>query len=209
MSANDPPRLYAIADVDFADGLPGLEILLSRLADAARRYPSRLAIQVRARQATHEALADIARMARATIGNGALLVLNGPPPLADAFGYDGVHWPEAEVPGTGRGHATLPFRSAAAHSIEAIRRAERARATAIVFSPIFAPAWKAVPAVGVDALREAAAATPLPVYALGGIDPARVRRCLAAGAYGVAVLSGIGADPDPIAAVGRYLSALG
>ena len=209
MSPNEPPRLYAIADLDFADGLPGLEILLSRLADAARRYPSRLAVQVRARQAAHQTLADIARMARAMIGNEALLVLNGPAPLADEFGYDGVHWPEAEVPRTGPAHGPLPFRSAAAHSVEAIRRAERAGASAIVFSPIFDPSWKSVSAVGVDALRAAAAATPLPVYALGGVDPARVRRCLAAGAYGVAVLSGIGADPDPVAAVGRYLSALG
>ena len=209
MSATELPRLYAIADLDLADGLPGLEILLSRLADAAHRFPRRLAIQVRARQAAHEALADIARMARAAIGNEALLVLNGPPPLADEFGYDGVHWPEAEIPATGPGCGALPFRSAAAHSLGAISRAERARATAIVFSPIFDPNWKSAPGVGVDVLRNAAAATPLPVYALGGIDPARVGPCLAAGAYGVAVLSGIAADPDPVGAVGRYLSALG
>jgi len=48
-----------------------------------------------------------------------------------------------------------------------------------------------------------------PVLALGGIRPDDVGACLAAGAHGVAVLSGIFAAEDPAAATRAYLRALG
>jgi thiamine-phosphate pyrophosphorylase len=57
------------------------------------------------------------------------------------------------------------------------------------------------PALGLDTLREWCAASPVPVYALGGIDsPARAADCVRAGAAGVAVL-GIAmraADPSTV-----------
>ena len=214
------PRLYAIADFGFCGSLPAWRTCIARMADAASEYPSRMAIQVRARDADGDTLATIARAGRRVCGDDAVLILNGPDRLAVDLGYDGVHWPEAAIP-EGPSNQThphpffhphpfpLPLRIAAVHSVAAVRRAERAGVTAAVFAPVFAPGWKSVEATGVEALHEAATATSLPVYALGGIRPERVRACLDAGAHGVAVLSGIAGDPDPVAAAGRYLAALG
>ena len=208
MSRQKIPRLYAIADLDFAGGRAEFDRYIGKLAGAARLHRSQLAIQVRARRASETVLAAVARSSRETVGEEALLVLNGPGRLAVELGYDGVHWPEAFVPDTPAQSHALAFRSAAAHSIEAVRRAERAGATAVVYGPVFPPSWKKSNPAGLAALREAAAASPLPVYALGGIGPLQVPECLAAGAHGVAVLSGIAGAVDPVAAYHGYLAAL-
>ncbi len=208
MSVPALPRLYAIADLEFCGGLPEWRTCMATMADAAATHPARMAIQVRARRADARTLAEVARIGRHACGDEAVLVLNGPERIAVELGYDGVHWPEAAIP-EGPSSGAVPFRIAAVHSVEAMRRAERAGVTALVFAPVFEPGWKSAEAVGIQALREAARATALPVYSLGGIRPERVRACLAAGAHGVAVLSGIAGDPDPVAATGRYLEALG
>lgn len=207
MSIPALPRLYAIADLEFCGDVPTWRTSMARLADAARQHPSRIAIQVRARTADGDTLREIARIGRDACGDEAVLVLNGPNRLAVDFGYDGIHWPEAAIPERPSTQA-LPFRIAAVHSVAAVRRAERANVTAMVFAPVFEPGSKSAVPAGIEALQVAAQATPLPVYALGGIHAERVGACLEAGAHGVAVLSGIAGDPDPAAAAGRYLEAL-
>ncbi len=71
-------------------------------------------------------------------------------------------------------------------------------------SPIFASESKPGygPPLGAAALRD----PPLPVYALGGIDPSNARACLRAGAAGVAVMSHVMRADDPAAAVNELLS---
>jgi thiamine-phosphate diphosphorylase len=71
-------------------------------------------------------------------------------------------------------------------------------------SPIFESASKPGygPALGVDALRDA----PLPVYALGGVDPTNARSCIDAGATGVAVMGHVMRADDPAVAVKELLS---
>lgn len=61
----------------------------------------------------------------------------------------------------------------------------------------------AVP-VELDGLRAIVRSTRLPVVGIGGIHIGNVRDVLAAGAAGVAVVSGIGAAPDPVAATARF-----
>ena len=73
---------------------------------------------------------------------------------------------------------------------------------------MFTPQWKAVKAAGTGALAQVVAATDTPVLALGGITPERVEACLAAGARGVAVASGIVAARDIAAALHAYAAAL-
>ena len=209
MSGHELPRLLVIADLDFAGSAAAFDRCIHSLATAARRHGSQLAIQVRARRAAEAELAALARTSRNAVGEEALLVLNGPARLALELGYDGVHWPEALVPDSPLDPPVPAFRSAAAHSAEAVRRAGRAGATAVVYGPVFAPSWKEADPVGLKALGEAAAASRVPVYALGGIGPAQVGECLAAGAHGVAVLSGIAGAASPAAACEEYLAALG
>lgn len=79
------------------------------------------------------------------------------------------------------------------------------------FSPVYATDSKPdQPPAGISALRSfCQTADPIPTLALGGITPERVRDCRAAGAEGVAVLSGIMDAEAPVAATRAYLRALG
>lgn len=62
--------------------------------------------------------------------------------------------------------------------------------------------------IGFDGLAEGVRALDRPVWAIGGVRPQDIAPALAAGAAGVAVLSGILANPRPGAAAERYLEAL-
>ena len=208
MNRHELPRLCAIADFDFAGGSAEFDRCITALAEAARLHPAQLAIQVRARRASAAALTALARASREAVGAEALLVLNGPDALAADLGYDGVHWPESRVPDAPVKSHAIRIRTAAAHSPEALRRAHRAGATAVLYGPVFTPTWKHANPAGLAALRECTAASPLPVYALGGIGPAQIPDCLAAGAHGIAVLSGIAGAADPVAATTLYLDAV-
>jgi thiamine-phosphate diphosphorylase len=60
-------------------------------------------------------------------------------------------------------------------------------------------------AAGVGLLARVREARALPLVAIGGVTRARVAEVRAAGAAGVAVLSGVWADDDPTAAAAGYL----
>ncbi|MEX2406356.1 MAG: thiamine phosphate synthase [Actinomycetota bacterium] len=62
--------------------------------------------------------------------------------------------------------------------------------------------------VGIEGLRAVANATSLPVVAIGGIDAENAREALETGAVGVAVVSAVGAAPDPVAATRRLVDAV-
>jgi thiamine-phosphate pyrophosphorylase len=61
--------------------------------------------------------------------------------------------------------------------------------------------------LGVEGFARAAARTALPCLAIGGVRVEDAPGLRAAGAAGLAVISGICADPDPAAAAARYLRA--
>ena len=63
--------------------------------------------------------------------------------------------------------------------------------------------------MGVERLAEMAESVKLPVFALGGITPDRVDECLAAGAVGVAVMSGVMSLANAGELARRYLDVLG
>ena len=82
----------------------------------------------------------------------------------------------------------------------------------MTLSPIFASASKPGygPALGLERLGEVAAASPLPVIALGGIeDEGSVRACLDAGAAAVAVMGAAMRAADPAPLLARLIGATG
>jgi thiamine-phosphate pyrophosphorylase len=68
--------------------------------------------------------------------------------------------------------------------------------------PVFATGTKpdAAPAMGLQALAAARAATSLPIVAIGGIDQGNAAEVMRTGVAGIAVVSAICAAPDPQAA---------
>ncbi len=97
-----------------------------------------------------------------------------------------------------------------AHTLEEAQQAVAQGADYLFYSPVFPTTSKpTAPAVGLEALEIACRfVAPVPVFALGGIRPEHEVACLNAGAYGVAVLSGIMDATDPAPAVQAYLTAL-
>ena len=99
---------------------------------------------------------------------------------------------------------------ASVHSLPDALQAELEGADWLVFGPVYDTPSKRMygPPQGLDKLARVAAAVRLPVVALGGITPARVRDVRAAGARGVAVVSSILAADSPADATRRFLEAL-
>lgn len=93
--------------------------------------------------------------------------------LAQRVGADGVHFPEWAFRG---GNVFPPIDPgwivfASAHNIPAIKRAEILEADALLLAPVFATASHPDrQTLGISGFSKLAAATNLPVYALGGIS---------------------------------------
>ena len=96
------------------------------------------------------------------------------------------------------------------HNLDAAQRREAEGADFVTYSPIYPTTSKPGygPAVGIEGLAKIVKNVRLPVFALGGITPARVAECLTAGAFGVAVMSGIMSSTDAHQQAKRYFRAL-
>lgn len=131
---------------------------------------------------------------------GGLLIHGG---LAGSSGSDAVHlsgsdpFPQVRPRLVGR----------SCHSAEELAHAAREGCDLVMLSPVFATSSKPGygPALGLDGLAGLVPGAPR-TYALGGIRPGDVSGCLAAGAYGVAVMGAVMRDPQ---SVRDYVAALG
>lgn len=168
MPARQPlPRLWMMTDERLGDGL----------LDAVARLPAGAGIVFR-----HHSLDEVARrdlFGSVRVAHPGLLLLAGPAELAEGWGADGSH-------GRGRGAG---LRSAPVHSHAEIRAAERAGASLLFLSPAFATRSHPDGAtLGIAKFAWLARRTPLPVIALGGMNPVRGRRLAGFGAYGWAAI---------------------
>ncbi len=157
-------------------------------------------IQLREKDLAPAQLLDLARQLRSTIrDSGTRLLLNGPAELAAQAGFDGVHlpgaWTAEAVQSARRAYAASragkPVLSVACHAPEDGARARSAGADLALFAPVFEkPLPGAQPALAGQGLRALAAccqaASPIPVFALGGVHAENAADCLRAGAAGIA-----------------------
>jgi len=131
---------------------------------------------------------------RVADARGLVLLIAVDERLAAASGADGVHLPERLI---GRGPGLRARRpgwilTGAAHDMRAIKAAEFAGLDAVFASPVFAS--RSPSAHGqLGAIRFAILArqTPLPVYALGGVNHRTAPRLLSTGAAGLAAVEGL------------------
>lgn len=119
-----------------------------------------------------ERRARFEKLRRAAHRRGHLIVLSGTPTEARKWGADGAYGDAHRLTA---GPALL--RLATAHSLREVAAARRARADAILLSPVFAtrshPGSKPL---GPIRFRLMAALTSLPVIALGGMNQRHARR---------------------------------
>ena len=118
------------------------------------------------------------------------------------FGRDGMHLAARDDFPTPRPGVV----GRSCHDLDEIVRSRAEGCDYVTVSPVFPTLSKPGygPALGLDGLAQLIPGTP-PVYALGGIQPADVGGCLAAGARGVAVMGPVMRDP---AIVSQYLAEL-
>jgi thiamine-phosphate pyrophosphorylase len=147
-------------------------------------------IQIRAKELSARALAELVRGAMAMARESKILV-NTRTDVALACGAHGVHLPAASMsPQTIRRIAPVGFMiGVSCHTIGELHAAESEGADFAVYGPVFPSVTKSLTPIGIQAFREAAASVRLPVYALGGVTAENVLQCIAAGAAGIAGIS--------------------
>ena len=152
------------------------------------------------------------RLRALTLDRRALLIVNDRVDVALAVGADAVQRTSTSLPIEDiRAIADKRLRiGVSVHSLEEAVEAELKGADWVVFGPVYdTPSKRAYgPPQGVARLERVAATVRLPVIAIGGINPERVREVQQGGARGVAVISAILAAESPGDATRRFLEAL-
>ena len=169
------PAIWLVSD---ARNDAGLELALARLPRGSGLIYRHYHLAPEERRARFDRLAALARR------RGHTVVLAGTAAEARARRADGAYGSPARL---ARGAVTL--RLVTAHSLAEIGAARRARADAILLSPVFATrSHPGARTLGPLRFRSIAARAGVPVAALGGMDGPRARRI---GATGWAAIDGL------------------
>lgn len=181
------------------------------LVDLAAKLEGVDYLQLREKDLTGRELYHLALDIKQVLPPGTRLLINDRLDVALAAGADGVHLGENSLPPAVARRLLGPEKimGVSVHSVTAAREAEKAGADYLLFGHIFPTTSKeGIPPRGVGSLREVVASVGIPIIALGGINTANARQCLAAGARGVAVMSAVMAAPDPARAVAELKQTL-
>ncbi len=200
------PRLHAVTD----DRVVGEARVVERAAAMAAAAGPLLAVHLRARTLPGGAFLSLARdLASALAPHGSWLVVNDRADVARAAraraivsGRGGLSVEDVRrvAPGVPVGRSV--------HEPAEISAAHAEGADFLVAGAVYAtPSHPAEPPRGLEVVRRAAA-TSLPVIAIGGLTPSRAREVVEAGAWGVAAIRALWDAADPAAAAGAFLAAL-
>ena len=126
-------------------------------------------------------------------------ILHSFPRVAAELGADGLHLPLPVLRGlTEEERGKFSCLGASCHSLGDVMDAAELGCSYVTLGHIFATSCKpGLPPRGVGLLREVCGASPLPVYAIGGIGEDNISQVMAAGATGGCLMSGMMVCPDP------------
>ena len=178
------PELVAVARVSRAPGAP--EELLARIPSLAADG-IRLLIVRALELAPGQRVQLTRRLRQMRRGTGMRLVLSGTALEARQAGACGLHSSAAALAGLTERPPTRLW-AVSAHNARDLERASALGADFALVSPVLPTAAHPEDQVlGWDGLRTLITASPLPVYAQGGLRPGDIGAARAAGALGVAV----------------------
>jgi thiamine-phosphate diphosphorylase len=201
------PRLHIVTD-DATLARPGFVREAEALLAAGG---ARIAMHLRGHATTAARLFEIARsLGAAAARSGTTLLVNDRIDVALCAGVNGVQLGRRSAP-VDRARRLLPrgLIGYSAHSAAEAATAGRDTADFVIAGAIWpTPTHPGEPAGGTALLRGIARGVTVPVLAIGGVSAQRVQEAVRAHAHGVAVLSGVWAAEDAIAALMEYLAAL-
>jgi thiamine-phosphate pyrophosphorylase len=189
--------LYGIADAGFGEPLALGTLLLSAGV---------CALQLRCKDWPAADVAEVARRLHPHCRRaGVPLILNDHLALVEQGLGDGVHLGQGDG---GFSRSRLPagcLVGRSTHDLDQLRAAVAEGVDYVGFGPIYSTATKpgALPARGLTALRQVAAASPLPVVAIGGITPDNLHEVRSTGVQTWTAISAVLASADPLTAARR------
>jgi len=200
-------ELYVVTDEGLSNGRSHEEQTRAALAGGAG------VIQLRDKTASslrlYEAAVAMKQLCNAT---GALLIVNDRIDIALAAEADGVHVGPDDLP-VAVARQLLPGRvvGASAGTVEEAIAAERDGADYLGVGAVYEARGSKADAgapVGTERVAAIRAAVKIPIVGIGGIKAANAAPVIAAGADGVAVITGVVAQPDITAAARTLLTVI-
>jgi thiamine-phosphate pyrophosphorylase len=201
-----PSRLYPIVDAFGSADRSPIELAEAILAGGAPLIQLRLKTEASGR------FVEIARAVKTLADrSSACLIINDRADVAKLIDAAGVHLGQDDLPVAAARSILGPDKiiGCSTHNLDQVERATRdGVADYIGFGPIYPTASKTQPdpVQGLDGLRAARRATPLPIVAIGGITAATIPDVLAAGADAVAMIGEIVRAADVQAKVRELLA---
>ena len=192
-------RLHVITDTTIQSRFTHAELARMAIEGGADT------IQFRQKEGSTRELVESAQAVQAVCAeHGVSLVANDRADIALAVGAAGAHFGQDDLPVT-VGRRILPpemIIGASARTEEKILEAISAGADYIGFGPIYQTSSKldAETPKGLEALRRMSEIAQCPVIAIGGITVDTAYEVIRAGAHGIAVISAVCGQADPVAA---------
>jgi len=201
-----PSPLYVILDREVTGGRDVKAVLDAVLAGGCR------VIQLRDKRLPMRELYPLAADFKARCRRaGALFIVNDRADLALAVEADGLHVGQEDLPAPAA-RRLLPrsmILGVSTHDDDQARRALAEGADYVAVGSIFPTGTKtAFQLVGPDLVRRVRPEISVPLVAIGGITAKNADEVIEAGADAVAVISAIGAAPDPETATRHLLERL-
>lgn len=166
----------------------GREVFLQRL-EAALDKGLRL-IQVRDKELSESERIDLAReVVRRAHPHGARVLINGPLNWVDRVKADGIHL-DSRTLTLIDSRPDCEWVGASCHHAEELRLAGELADFALLSPVLPTASHPGEPALGWEGFSQLAAQSPIPVYALGGVNWPEIDVARAHGAHGIAMLRG-------------------
>ena len=202
-------RLHIITDEVLQTRFSHAELAAACAANGADviQYREKRPLTTRAMLATAAAMRD------ACAGTGARMLVDDRVDLAAAARIPAVHLGRDDLPAAAARQilGKNALIGGTANSLPEAVRVAQEPINYLGVGPVYGTTSKgdrAAPMLGLERFAEICAAVDLPVIGIGGINVEQVGEVLAAGAYGVAVLSAVVCQADPGAATAAFAAAI-